>query len=395
MRVCMVAYSFYEKDNRVRRYAETLAKRGDHVDVIALRQQGQTPEDMIEGVRVFRIQYRVVNEKSKSTYLARLLLFFLRSAFFLTREHMTQCYDIVHVHSVPDFEIFAAFYPKLRGSKLILDIHDIVPELYASKFKTSQDSLIFKMLLRVERMSAAFSDHVIVANHIWEKRLRERSVEDSKCTTILNFPDFSIFHPRGRNRTDTKFIIIYPGSLSYHQGVDLAIRALSLIKDQVPEAEFHIYGSGDQVDFLNSLVTSLGLQHQVFLKGDCSLSEIPLIMENADLGVVPKRKDSFGNEAFSTKIFEFMSLDVPVLVSDTMIDRYYFNESVVKFFRGGDENDLAHSMLRLIKDADMRHSLIKSAKEFIRQNNWEVKKAQYLNLVDGLVAPRKSQTTNS
>src|SRR5712692_5090300 len=174
MRVCMVAYSFYEKDNRVRRYAETLAKRGDHVDVIALRQEGQTSKDIIEGVHVFRIQRRVVNEKVKLTYLVRLLLFFLRSAAFLTREHMMRCYDVVHVHSVPDFEVFAAFYPKIRGSKLILDIHDLVPELYASKFKTSQDSLIFKMLLRVERMSAAFSDHVIAANHIWEKRLRER-----------------------------------------------------------------------------------------------------------------------------------------------------------------------------------------------------------------------------
>src|ERR1700720_1544176 len=82
MKVCMVAYSFYEGDNRVRRYAETLARRGDRVDVVSLRQKGQPPRGIINGVHVFRIQRRVVNEKSKFSYLGRLLLFFMRSMAF-------------------------------------------------------------------------------------------------------------------------------------------------------------------------------------------------------------------------------------------------------------------------------------------------------------------------
>lgn len=94
-------------------------------------------------------------------------------------------------------------------------------------------------------MSAAFADHVIAANHVWQKRLQERSVGDSKLTTILNFPDVEIFQRRGRSRSDQRFIVLYPGSLNYHQGLDIAIRAFSLIKDQAPEAEFHIYGSGN------------------------------------------------------------------------------------------------------------------------------------------------------
>ena len=36
MRICMVAYSFYETDNRVRRYAEALARRGDKVDALSI-----------------------------------------------------------------------------------------------------------------------------------------------------------------------------------------------------------------------------------------------------------------------------------------------------------------------------------------------------------------------
>ncbi len=60
----MVAYSFYENDNRVMRYAEALAARGDHVDVLALRRNHDAPlVTTISGVRVHHIQVREHNEQ--------------------------------------------------------------------------------------------------------------------------------------------------------------------------------------------------------------------------------------------------------------------------------------------------------------------------------------------
>jgi len=393
MKVCMVAYSFYEGDNRVRRYAETLARRGDRVDVVSLRQNGQPPRGIINGVHVFRIQRRVVNEKSKFSYLGRLLLFFMRSMVFLSVQQMKEHYDLVHVHSVPDFEVFAAVVPKLTGSKIILDIHDLVPEFYLSKFKGTERSLTFRLLTTVERISARFSDHVIAANHIWEKRLQERSVKESKCTTILNFPDTEIFQARGRTRTDNRFVILYPGTLNYHQGIDIAIRALALIRDQVPRAEFHIYGSGEQLNPLKALVEELGLEKRVFLMGTKPLHEISSVIENADLGVVPKRSNSFGNEAFSTKILEFMSLGVPVVVPDTAIDSYYFNNSVVKFFHANDEKSLADAILLMIKNPELRQKFSRDAAEFVLKYSWDMNKDTYLNLVDSLVQSSNGRVT--
>ena len=148
MRACMVAYTFYEPDNRVRRYAETLVKRGDSVDAIVLRQKGQSPFDVIGGVHVHRIQQRVINEGNPLTYLIKLLLFLLRSAWMLAWRHLRAPYDLIHVHSVPDFQVFATLIPRLMGAKVILDIHDIVPELYASKFRISQESLLFRFARR-------------------------------------------------------------------------------------------------------------------------------------------------------------------------------------------------------------------------------------------------------
>ena len=384
MRVCMLAYTFYEFDPRVRRYAETLVKRGDHVDVIALGKNRQPRKDVIQGVHLFRIQRRTYNERGRVSYLLKLLLFFFKSMLFLTRKQLQHRYDLIHVHSVPDFEVFAAWVPKLMGAKVILDIHDLVPEFYASKFNLAPLSKSFKLLAKIERVSAAFADHVVVANDIWRQRLIDRSTKESKCTAIANFPDTSVFFQQGRKKSDEKFIMLYPGTLNYHQGVDLAIRAFARMKDAAPNAEFHIYGRGPFRDTLAAVIAELGLEGRVFLKECVDLSQIAAIMETSDLGIVPKRKTPFGNEAFSTKTLEFMAQGVPVIVSDTLVDRHYFDDSVVKFFRGGDEHDLADAMLLLFKDAALRGRLAQNAAAYVGSNNWDVKKVIYLGLVDSL-----------
>jgi glycosyltransferase involved in cell wall biosynthesis len=182
--------------------------------------------------------------------------------------------------------------------------------------------------------------------------------------------------------------MLYPGTLSYHQGLDIAIRAFSLIKDEVPNAEFHTYGGGDQEETLKSLVVELGLQDRVFLKGAILTEEVPAVIENADLGIVPKRKSGFGNEAFSTKILEFMAMGVPVIVADTTIDKYYFNDSVVQFFQGEDQRSLADAMLRLFHNAVLRERLVRNAKEFVKKYTWGANQGVYLDVVDALVGSK-------
>lgn len=395
LRVCMPVYSFYETDNRVIRYAETLAKRGDEVEVISLRQAGQSDHEVINGVRVFRIQERIVNEKGKLDYLLRLIKFFLRSARFITKNHLRAPYDLIHVHSVPDFEVFVALVPKLTGSKIILDIHDIVPEFYASKFGASPRGVLFNVLVAIERLSTLFSDHVIVSNHLWEQKLVQRSVSKGKCTVILNYPDPCIFYQREKSRTDGKKIVMYPGSLNYHQGVDIAIRAFSKISREVPDAEFHIYGEGAERDNLAELAAALGLNGCVKFFSAAPISEIAEAMANCDLGIVPKRNNTFGDEAFSTKILEFMSLGVPVLVSSTRIDRFYFNDKVVHFFKAQDVDDLAEKLLSMLKDQSFRQTLSANALAMAQNFSWELKKAKYLTVVDALSVVKQEKTKSS
>jgi glycosyltransferase involved in cell wall biosynthesis len=385
MRICMVTHSLYESDGRVMRYAEALAARGDQVDVIALRKEGKPEEETIAGVRVFRIHKRAFNEKQKSDFMKGIFLFFLRAAWLLTRRHLRQPYDLLHIHSLPDFIVFTALIPKLMGAKVILDIHDVLPELYAAKFGVGENSFGFRTALFLERASAAFADHVIIANHIWKERLTARSVNADRCTVFLNYPDFSVFRSMNRDRAPGEFIMLYPGTLNQHQGLDVAIRAFAKIASVAPHAMFHIHGEGRTQDQLIRLVEELGLQNRVVFKPMLPIRQIARVMANADLAVVPKRKNSFGNEAFSTKILEFMASGVPVIVSNTKIDQHYFNDSVVRFFQDGDEDDLARTMLLMIDDAGLRKRMASNASEFIRTFDWELKKAGYVGLVNSLV----------
>jgi glycosyltransferase involved in cell wall biosynthesis len=391
----MVAYTYYETDNRVMRYAETLAKRGDEVDVIA--HYGTEKGTLYRnGVRVLRVQQRIANEKSKFTYLFRICLFFMRAMFVLSFNHLRKPYQLIHVHSVPDFLVFTAWLPKLMGAKIILDIHDMLPEFYASKFLNAQKSAMFDVMVGVERESCAFADHVIIPNHLWQQRLISRSVPASKVSVIMNYPDPAIFHRRGRTRTDNRFIILYPGTLAVHQGLDVAIRAFAKIKNLVPEADFHIRGGGPAMESLEALVKELHLEDRVLFLPGMAMWDIAQVMEDADLAVVPKRKDMFGNEAFSTKTLEFMSLGVPLLVADTAVDLYYFNDEIVTFATSGDQNDFAAKMVQLIRSPALRQKQVQNADEFIKLNSWDVRKDEYLHLVDSLTGntPSASASVN-
>lgn len=383
--ICMLAYSFYETDNRIMRYADALANRGDIIDVIALRDEKAPEYEILKNVNVYRIQKRKINEKYKITYLYRLIVFLFKSSLFITGKQLKHPYDLIHVHSVPDFEVFAALIPKLQGGSIILDIHDIVPEFYASKFPGSKESFFFKALVKVEQLSIRFSDHVIISNHLWHKTLTSRSVNESKCTTVMNYPDEAIFYQRPRTRQDNKFIMLYPGTLGWHQGLDIAVRAFALIKDKAPQAELHIYGRGPERDNLAALIAELNLNDKVFIQDPLPINEIAEVMGNADVGIVPKKNDPFGGEAFSTKILEFMSLGIPVIVSGTKIDRYYFDDSVVKFFTPDDVDDLAQSMLTLLQSKKMRDTFRDNALCFVENYRWSKKKNEYFNLVDSLI----------
>ena len=391
-RICMVVYAFYENDTRVMQYADALVERGDHVDVIALR-RGWLPEyEVLGGVHLHRIQSRTVNEKGVFAYASRILRFTLAAAWQLRRLERRHSYDLIHVHNVPDTLVFAAAYPKWKRVPIILDIHDPLPELFASKFRIRGTSFAFRLLTWMERVSAAFATHIIVANDLWCERLAARSSRPEKCTVVRNRPDLSIFRGSVGQRTKPadKFLMTYPGSLNWHQGLDVAIAAFAKVADQMPDAEFHIYGEGAAKPSLMELVKNLRLGDRIIFHEMLPSREVAEVMAMTDLAIEPKRSTStFGNEALSTKILEFMCLGVPVIASRTAIHQYYYDDSIIQYYSNDDADELATQMLRLKNDPARRKAMAARAKRYADANTWDARKGEYLERVDMLVGAAK------
>jgi glycosyltransferase involved in cell wall biosynthesis len=133
------------------------------------------------------------------------------------------------------------------------------------------------------------------------------------------------------------------------------------------------------------MVVDLHLEDRVTIQGFVPMEQVATIMSSIDVGVVPKRADSFGNEAFSTKIMEFMSMRVPVIAARTRVDQYYFTDKLLQFFDPGSAEDLAANIFLLMRNPGRRAALREASAEFIAHNNWDVRKQEYLSLVDCLL----------
>ena len=385
LRVCHVGYTFYESDNRLLRYATSLVQRGDTVDVLALRRPGGARRAELDGVQVHCLQRRNVNERHAWVYFLKVALFAIRSAWHLGWRHVRRRYDVVHVHNIPDFLVFAAIVPKLMGARVVLDIHDVVPELYAGKFGASSASLVPNILLRVERASCHFADHVIVANHLWQQKLVQRSVSVAKCTALMNYPDTNIFRSAVEPKQASQpFTLLYHGTLNRHQGLDIAVAAFAKASHALPNAELHIYGEGPTRGSLEEQALRLGVGERVKFMAARPLTEIARIVAAADVGIVPKRADGFGNEAFSTKVLEFMACGVPVIVARTKVDDYYFRDTQVRFFTPGSADDLAAQMVWAFQQRDERARIAAAGHDYAREQRWEKHAGTYHYIVDRL-----------
>lgn len=77
---------------------------------------------------------------------------------------------------------------------------------------------------------------------------------------------------------------------------------------------------------------------------------------------------------------------MPVIAANTRIDRYYFNDALIKFFQAGSEQSLAEAMLIMIRDQALRKRLAGNALAYVAQHSWDIKRKDYFELVDRLVA---------
>jgi glycosyltransferase involved in cell wall biosynthesis len=296
-------------------------------------------------------------------------------------------YAVVDVNTLPDFLIFAAIVARWMGATLILDMHEITPEFYMSKYGIAEDSLWVRVIKYVERISFNFADYVITINEPILDLLVGRGLTVSKAIVVMNAVDEFRFSASTNRTTVTdsrpgRFVMMYHGTLTRFYGLDIAVEALALASGQAPGAELWILGSGPEQPALARLATERGVESRVKLIGQVPASEIPNWLARCDAGILPIRRDVFLDFAFPNKLPEFIIASKPVLVSSLRAIRHYFNEEALAYFEPNSPSALASEIVRLSKDARRRADLVREARRQYEPIRWDLMKKRYLTLVE-------------
>ncbi|HEX5588456.1 MAG TPA: glycosyltransferase, partial [Acidimicrobiia bacterium] len=288
----MVVYATYPlNEPRVTREAEALVAAGFDVDVICLRGDGEPLHAWHRGVEIHRVPVPI-DKRSLGWQMLSYVRFLSRATVRLGRLHTRHPYRTVQVHNLPDFLVFCAVVPKLDGVPVLLDLHDLMPEFFAGKF--GEGRLLPWAIRLQERASCRFADHVITVSDAWRAALAERGVDPRKCSVVMNVADDRIFGPRPRPAPHEGFRLIYHGQVTRRYGLDVAVRAVASLRDEVPGIHLTIRGRGDQVDELRALIRELDASDLVELcQESVPAEELPGIISAADLAVVPYRDDVF------------------------------------------------------------------------------------------------------
>ena len=295
-KVLMIAYTDYRYDARIRREAETLSRTNEFQVAILTLMEGERPRCFeMGGVRVIEVKQKKYDGESKLRYILSYLQFFLRCAVISTRVFFKGDADIIHVHNMPDILVFSAMVPRILGCKLILDIHDSMPETYLSKY-AGYNSAVFKLLCLEESVSAVMAHRVICVNAIQKEVVAGRGIKPDKITISMNVPDPILFPVLSRSRNGTKtdraFRMIYHGTIADRLGVDLVVQAMARIAGRVPELQFHIWGKATPaLDDIERLGNELNVADRLHvLRGGVPLEKLADELRIMDIGVIGNRK---------------------------------------------------------------------------------------------------------
>jgi glycosyltransferase involved in cell wall biosynthesis len=394
-RVAAVVFSHYPSDPRPRRAAEVLVQLGMNVEVLCLRQDASEPKrEIYNGVSIRRISLKR-RRGGKFSYVFQYSAFLVISFAILAFRSLTRRYDLVHVHNMPDILVFAALVPKIFGAKVVLDLHDPMPELMMTIYGMTPESFGVRLLKKFERWSINFADAVLTVNQACKKLFTARGCAPEKVHVVMNSPDEGIFKYRDTQRIPFEhsrakpFVIMYHGSLVERHGLDIGVSALDIVKQTVPHAELRIYGQS--TPFLEQVLNSArsaGLEKSVRYFGPKTLEQIVEAIDECDVGIIPNRRSIFTEINTPTRIFEYLSRGKPVIAPAVPGIQDYFSDGQLVFFELGDAEDLARKLKYVFLHPEEVEKMVESGQEVYRDHTWSAERTKFTNLAGELLTAR-------
>jgi glycosyltransferase involved in cell wall biosynthesis len=387
----MIRQGFFPLDTRVRREVHALAAAGHEIDVICVRRPGQPRRERLGRVNVHRLRLPNTRGERRIRYLLQYAVFGAVAAAVVAALHCRRRFDVVQVNSMPDALVFAAAVPRLLGARVLLDLHECMPEFFQVKYGVAPGHPALRALSAAEQASIRFADRVITCTEQMRQAFVERGAPADKIGVVLNSSDEAIFdvrrHPPAPRRPD-RFTLICHGAIERSYGLETVVRAAALVRDEIPGLRVEIFGEGTYRPELERLVRRLGLHGAVrFSDGFVPIDRLLTAIAAADAGVVAMRRDAFRDLTHCNKMFDFVAMRRPAIVSRTRAVEAYFGQGCFEMFESGDERDLARAVRALYRDRRLGERLVDRALEVSRPYRWSRQRRLYLDVVEELAGP--------
>jgi glycosyltransferase involved in cell wall biosynthesis len=383
-RILLIAYTTYVHDGRVKRHAEALAERGDRVDVLCL---DSGHNGVINGVNVIGLKMARYRGASRSSYVSSYLRFFAKASWAGLRQSLVERYDVTIVCTMPDAAVLCALPTRLLGSRIVLDIHDTMPELYLDKFGGRRGAIGARLLMLEERTSAGCADRVLAVHAPHRARLIQAGVPAEKIKTVMNAPDPALFFaaPDGRDRAGNAFTLVCHGTVTRRLGLDIAIEAVALARERIPALRMMVIGAGDYLETARRLVEHKQLGQCISFTDLVPVQELPALLAVADVGLVPNRASNATHLMLPVKLLDYTALGIPTIAARLRTIEHYFGERAVRFFEPGNPVDLAGAIEELHRDRARLTELALNARRAVERIGWPAQRAEYYRTIDSLL----------
>lgn len=310
------------------------------------------------------------------------------------RRSLRKRYDFVHVHNMPDFLVFSALIPKLQGARIILDLHDPMPELMMSIYELDANHKMVVILRMLERWSIRFADVVLTPNRTFKEVFVSRGCPPEKMQITMNSPETSIFNPERMiepgKRTDGTFRLIHHGSIFHRHGIDLLVKAIAQVRPKIPGIQLELYG--DPTPFLDTVMETarqLAVTDIIHFHGGKTQTELAQAIFESDLGIIPNRRSSFTELNFPTRIFEYLAMHRPLIAPATRGIKDYFKPDELLMFEPGNVEDLAAKILWAYENPEATANFLEQGRRVYLQNLWTDEKRRMMEYIAG-DAPNKN-----
>jgi glycosyltransferase involved in cell wall biosynthesis len=346
-------------DRRV--WQESLALRAAGWQVSVICPQGTKrdtePYAEIEGVRIYRFPLRAATGGPVG-YLKEYGSA-LWHTFRLARK--VGPVDVVHGCNPPDLYFLLARRLKRRGTKFIFDQHDLVPELYLSRFDRGQD-MLYRAVCWLERQTYQTADVVISTNESYRAAALSRGGKrPEEVFVVRSAPAVERFRQvpvdpsihRGK-----RYLLCYLGVMGPQDGVDYALRALAKLRDEQGRTDWHavFVGGGDTFDAMVALAAELGLADQVEFTGRVSDEELLRYLSAADVCLSPDPLNPLNDVSTMNKVMEYMAMGRPMVSFELKEARVSAGEAAL-YAPANDESQFAKLVAKLLDDPAERQRM--------------------------------------